>query len=283
MIVLVVLGGLGVTALALHALPFRPWATSSVTVASASGRHERLTLVERDERGFAEELRERGHGELLPDYAPSGEACEVIVPPATGERAGLLLWLNPGSKAELPREEWREVLARHRLVLAIPDNAGNDRHVSARIGLLLDCLKAIEKRSPIEPDRVFVGGFSGGAKSALRAMLLYPDVFRGAVLAGGASYFRPVPALSDGRGRTWPAELATPRDVVAAKRYPFVFVTGSADMNFGSVSDVVAQMKTDGFHVHLIGGAEGHVSPSARLLDEALVLLEKGEVGKAGR
>jgi len=273
----VVLGGVGVTVLALYALPFRPWAASPSAVASASGRPERLRLVERDERGLAEELKERGHGELLPDYAPSGEACEVTVPPAAGARAGLLLWLNPGSTAEVPSEEWREVLARHRLALAIPENAGNDRHVSARIGLLLDCLKAIERRSPIDPDRVFVGGFSGGAKSALRAMFLYPDVFRGAVLGGGAIYFRPVPALSDGRGRTWPADLATPRDVVEAKRYPFVFVAGPADMNFGSVSDVVAQMKTDGFRVHLIGGAEGHVPPSAVLFDDALALLHRND------
>jgi pimeloyl-ACP methyl ester carboxylesterase len=234
-----------------------------------------LAITERDERGLAEELTERGHGEYLPDYPPRGETCEVTVPPVAGGRQGVLSWLNPGPTGKLPRADWPEVLARHRLILVVPNNAGNDRHVSARLGLLLDCLKATEARHPVEPDRVFIGGFSGGAKSALRAMFLYPDVFRGALLAGGATYFHAVPALSDGRGRTWPAELSIPRDVALAKRYRFVFVSGTSDMNFGSVSDVVTQMKADGFHVDHIGGVHAHEPPSAGLLEEALALLER--------
>lgn len=270
-----IIGGLVLLAVVLSVWRLRPPGSTSAATATTLGHQERLTLVERDERGLADELKERGHSEYLPDYSPSGEACEVTVALPAGARPGLLLWLNPDSMGELPRAEWREVLARHRLVLVIPKNAGNDRHVSVRIGLLLDCLKATERRYPVEPDRVFVGGFSGGAKSALRAMFLYPDVFRGAVLAGGAVYYRAVPALSDGRGRTWPAGLSTPRDLVLARRYPFVFVSGTMDMNFGNVSDVVAQMKTDGFRVHLIGGVQGHEPPSAHLLDDALTILER--------
>ena len=34
-------------------------------------------------------------------------------------------------------------------------------------------------RYPIDPDRVYVGGLSGGSRVAQIAALAYPDVFRG--------------------------------------------------------------------------------------------------------
>ena len=38
----------------------------------------------------------------------------------------------------------------------------------------------------VDPSRVFVGGFSGGAQTAMRLALAYPDVFRGAFLNSGS-------------------------------------------------------------------------------------------------
>src|SRR5207302_469453 len=42
------------------------------------------------------------------------------------------------------------------------------------------------RRYPVDPERVYVGGFSGGARVAMRLALGYPDLFRGAILNAGS-------------------------------------------------------------------------------------------------
>jgi pimeloyl-ACP methyl ester carboxylesterase len=42
------------------------------------------------------------------------------------------------------------------------------------------------RRFAIDPEHVYVGGFSGGSRIALRIALAYPDVFRGAILDAGS-------------------------------------------------------------------------------------------------
>ena len=40
-------------------------------------------------------------------------------------------------------------------------------------------------RYPVDRRRIYVGGFSGGSRVALRLAMAYPDLFRGALLAAG--------------------------------------------------------------------------------------------------
>ena len=42
------------------------------------------------------------------------------------------------------------------------------------------------ERYTVDPKRVYIGGFSGGSRIALRLALAYPDVFRGALLDAGS-------------------------------------------------------------------------------------------------
>jgi pimeloyl-ACP methyl ester carboxylesterase len=42
------------------------------------------------------------------------------------------------------------------------------------------------RRYPVDPQRVYIGGFSGGSRVALHIALGYPDVFRGALLDAGS-------------------------------------------------------------------------------------------------
>jgi poly(3-hydroxybutyrate) depolymerase len=44
----------------------------------------------------------------------------------------------------------------------------------------------IMRRYPVDPERVYIGGFSGGSRVALRIVLGYPDVFHGALLEAGS-------------------------------------------------------------------------------------------------
>ena len=75
------------------------------------------------------------------------------------------------------------------------------------------------RRYSINPDRVYIGGFSGGSRVALRIALAYPDLFRAALLNAGSD---PI-----GEG-----DMIVPPDDLFAKfqnSSHLAYVTGSED------------------------------------------------------
>jgi pimeloyl-ACP methyl ester carboxylesterase len=124
---------------------------------------------------------------------------------------------------------------------------------------------------------VYVGGISGGAKSAFRALLFYPEVFRGAVLSAGIEYFRNVAARSHQKGTTWPPRIGTPRDLGVAKTRPVAITTGPNDFNYGQILDVIAGMQEDGFaRVQVFSSQDlGHAPPPADMFDQALTWVDR--------
>jgi pimeloyl-ACP methyl ester carboxylesterase len=111
-------------------------------------------------------------------YVPGG------APPPRGW--GLLVYVPPWSEPTRP-QRWRPALDRHALVFVAAERSGNDSDLlGRRLPLALLAYENVRARLPIDPERVYVGGFSGGSKVALAAALAYPDVFRGALLDAGS-------------------------------------------------------------------------------------------------
>lgn len=105
-------------------------------------------------------------------------------PPAGGY--GLLVFVPPWPQAALP-PGWSPTLDRHELIFVSAANSGNAADVmDRRVPLALLAWANIRKQYPLDPARVYVGGFSGGSRVALRIALAYPDVFRGALLEAGS-------------------------------------------------------------------------------------------------
>ena len=111
-------------------------------------------------------------------YVPTG------TPPPSGY--GLLVFVPPWPQAALP-EGWARELDRRGLIYVSMANAGNAADVvDRRVPLALLAWANVGRRYPLDPARVYVGGFSGGSRVALRIALGYPDVFRGALLEAGS-------------------------------------------------------------------------------------------------
>lgn len=111
-------------------------------------------------------------------YVPTG------TPPPSGY--GLLVFVPPWPQADLP-EGWAQELDRRGLIYVSMANAGNAADViDRRVPLALLAWANVGRRYPLDPARVYVGGFSGGSRAALRIALGYPDVFRGALLEAGS-------------------------------------------------------------------------------------------------
>lgn len=137
--------------------------------------------------------------------APHGFALLVFVPPWQDAR------LPPG---------WAMVLERFGVVFITSARSGNDEPNGRRFPLALLAAAEARRRFPIDPERVYVGGFSGGSRIALRIALAYPDVFRGAILDAG----------SDPIGT--PEVPLPPRDLFALfqSQTRLVYITGERDL-----------------------------------------------------
>jgi predicted esterase len=105
-------------------------------------------------------------------------------PPARGY--GLLVFIPARQNAMLPRG-WVAILDRHGVIFVSAANSGNEANaLDRREPLALLAAHNIMQRFRVDPERVYIGGFSGGSRVALRLALGYPDVFRGAFLNAGS-------------------------------------------------------------------------------------------------
>ncbi len=241
-------------------------------------RAEHHVLTERDSRGLAPELRARGETDVGGQYFTGKETYELFLPAAAVQRVphGMLVWISSDPSGAIPVPQWRPILAAHHLVWVGPNRVGNEREIALRIGLALDAIRASRHHFALDEARVYIGGLSGGAKSAFRALLFYPEVFRGALLASGIEFYRQVAARSHATGSLWPARIGLPTNLALAKSRPVALTTGPNDFNYGQISDVVAGMHEDSFaHVQIFSWQDlGHAPPPADALGRALTWLE---------
>lgn len=115
------------------------------------------------------------------------ERFTVYVPahaPAPGY--GLLVFVPPWQNAMLPRG-WAAILERRGLIFVSAANSGNEANIlDRREPLALLAAHNIMQRFHVDPERIYIAGFSGGSRVALRLALGFPDVFRGAFLNAGS-------------------------------------------------------------------------------------------------
>jgi pimeloyl-ACP methyl ester carboxylesterase len=98
----------------------------------------------------------------------------------------LLVFIPPWSRAEVPRQ-WIPILDRYNMILVTAANSGNDASTTnRREPLALLAAHNAMAQYPVDPLQVYIGGFSGGARVALRLALGYPDLFQGALLNAGS-------------------------------------------------------------------------------------------------
>ena len=99
-------------------------------------------------------------------------------PPPAGY--GLLVFVPPWDDARLP-DGWSSILDARGIVFVTAAQSGNEQGVvNRRAPLALLAEENTVRRYRIDPARIYVGGFSGGSRVAMRLALAYPDIFTGA-------------------------------------------------------------------------------------------------------
>jgi predicted esterase len=115
------------------------------------------------------------------------ERFTVYVPSHSNPQGfGLLVFIPPWTTAMLPRG-WAQILDRHGVIFVSAANSGNEANLlDRREPLALLAAHNATQHFRVDPERTYIGGFSGGSRVALRLALAYPDVFRGAFLNAGS-------------------------------------------------------------------------------------------------
>ena len=128
------------------------------------------------------------------------ERFDVFLP-STKPKAGygVIVFVSPIERWPLTRD-WKKVLDREGILWVSALRSGNQQNVyERRIPLALHALENLRARYSLDPQRIYISGFSGGSRTAMRIAASYADVFTGAILIGGAKVmgeedFAPPPA-----------------------------------------------------------------------------------------
>lgn len=217
-------------------------------------------------------------GNRPPEYSidPAEEELELFVPPLPEGRSryGLLVFIMPGP-IRMP-EDWRGPLERAGYILVSAQRSGNSQSVQGRrIPLALHAYEHVRSRYPLDPARVFIGGFSGGSRMAQWTAMAYPDIFRGAMLVGGS--------LKIGEYEV----VFPPRDLALQflSSRKLVFATGSEDALVGGIDrrnrKVLESLCFQGY-ARIAQMRLGHWLPSGGGLARVLAELEKPVVAGEG-
>jgi pimeloyl-ACP methyl ester carboxylesterase len=115
------------------------------------------------------------------------ERYDVWVPERRPERGyGLLVFVSPTPRWSLTRD-WKKELDRAGIIYVSARRSGNAENVyERRIPLALHAVENVQARYLIDTGRIYISGFSGGSRTAVRIAAAYADVFHGTLLVGGA-------------------------------------------------------------------------------------------------
>jgi predicted esterase len=207
----------------------------------------------------------------------ANEKFRIVVPGAysTNGTWGLLVWVSPGDDPRLPAA-WENELAERRLLLVGIYRAGNERDAIERCRLALDATCNMCQRYRIDPQRIYVAGFSGGGRIASILGVAYADVFTGCLAVCGVDFYQNVAA---GAGQFYPGTYRPDARVAlrARDRSRFVLLTGEEDPNRANTKATAENgFQLSGFkHVRYmeVSGMK-HALPAAPVFATALDWLE---------
>lgn len=227
----------------------------------------------------ADELKARFRAsENAGPYDVTKEKFKLVVPPSYSHKAGwgLFIFVNADDAPGLPKE-YESILEKRKLLAAAPYRAGNSRNIFDRFRLAIDAAFNLQKKFNIDPNRVYVSGFSGGARVSSMLAVAYADLFSGAIPFCGVNFYTEIPSTA---GKHWPIGYIPVDEAlkIAKASGRYVLVTGEKDFNLQNTRAVFEYgFKAEGFqHVKLLEvPAMGHSTAPAEWLEKGLEFLDR--------
>jgi hypothetical protein len=177
------------------------------------------------------------------------EKFVLYVPPAAPPKGyALMVFVPPWPEARMP-QGWASILDRNGVIFVSAARIDNDAStLGRREPLALLAAYNVMKRYPVDPRRVYVAGFSGGSRIAMRLALGYPDLFKGALLNAGSD------PIGIGPPPLPPKDLF--QQFQASSR--LVYVTGAEDLDTLALDNT----STRSMRRLCVGGVDARATPS---------------------
>lgn len=210
---------------------------------------------------------EKPPAKFLPeDYDSTRQTYELFVPKRTDAKKPLpaVLFI---SAADDP-QGWKAFEKPCRdagFVFVGVRGAGNSVPGPLRCRIVLDCLDDVRRQLPLDPDRTYVAGFSGGGRMACGIGFALSDYFGGVFPIAASGDLRPEPYL---RHR-------------AIDRLSAALVTGTTDFNRGEVERWRSPFwKEIGIRTKVWTVEGGHAIPPPATVAAALKWLDEGAAAR---
>jgi len=187
---------------------------------------------------------------------------QIVVPENYDQEhpPGLLVYISPSDHGSLPRQ-WRELPQLHNVIWVAANDSGNRRRVARRIAYSVFAVGLVSRRYAIDSSRIYLSGFSGGARVAGLVAAAYPQIFKGDIYIGGAEIWDREPAQDT---------------LERMKLNRYVFAIGAEDSRRNRVLKVAGQYADAGFDniEKMIIPRLGHELPDIRDMGKALNYLD---------
>jgi hypothetical protein len=249
------------------------FAADEVITNALGSVHENVRFLDRAPYSDATNItRHLGYTVELPPYSLTNESFRIIVPgtPSTNGSWGLLVWISPNDDSTFP-SDWQTELTNHSLLFVSALHSGNSRHPLDRFRLALDATCNMCRRYNVDRRRIYIGGFSGGARMASMLGIGYGDIFSGTLCICGVNFYTD---LRVSGGKYYPGTFVPdPGALLRAKRTGrFALLTGEQDENRENTKSASMGFKREGFHhvLYLEVPGMGHALPDGPTFAQAL-------------
>ncbi|MEP4077851.1 hypothetical protein [Haloferula sp.] len=117
------------------------------------------------------------------------QRCMVYVPEGYdgSEAYGVYLHINPGGNASIP-SEYHPIFDERKIIAVSAFSTSNMHAHWERVARSMNALATVRSKWKTDPNRTFVGGFSGGGHMAFLTQALFSNEFRGAISHAAQSY-----------------------------------------------------------------------------------------------
>lgn len=207
-----------------------------------------------------------GKGEFA--YDPAMARARVYVPAGYTPTGGYGIYCHVShSDAGENIPGYAPVLDRLKLIYVSPMGVSNQQPMLRRIKLAVDAVAAVRAKYPANPQRVAIGGISGGGHMAMLTHAAFPEIFMGSVSHAAQSYL-PTDATNCGH---FPG--LEPGDLKGGpfKGHKWCVISGDKDQNYQAIRTTSAAWLKGRFDYRFFDvPGMGHTNAEPARLEEAL-------------
>ncbi|NOX82515.1 MAG: hypothetical protein GXP06_05935 [Alphaproteobacteria bacterium] len=174
--------------------------------------------------------------------------------------AGVLVFVSPTISGQIPKK-WKKIFDRRNLIWVSVGKSGNKVSALRRIAEASVSPAFIAQNYKINPDRIYLSGFSGGGRISSYTASYYPELFKGTIFICGVN--------------PWAQTPPPLFDIIKKNR--FVFLSGTQDFNLRETKKVYKLYNKAGVENTklMVVANMAHAIPDSTKYDEAIGFLDK--------